>query len=319
MPTHARFPDAATWIVLAGLALLPFVVAPTLASQIAIFASGTLSVTLLLGSAGLLSFGQGLYFGLGAYVGGLMLRDGGADLLVALTASTAAGTVLSALLGAVIVRRQGVYFVMLTLAFAQMGYFAMLAFKGVTGGENGLRGVPRELTFGWLVPVQGTAALYVLSAGGFLLSFLLSQRILASPFGTILVALRENPGRTEALGYDVGLYKTAVMAVAGGIAALAGALYGVFLGFVPPNSIEIDMSQRLLVMTIIGGTGSPAGAFVGAAFYTIVSEILSELWPRWLALIALILIAIVLFLRGGLWSLVERGLALLGRRKAGHA
>lgn len=318
MPASARFPDAATWLVLAGLGLLPFTVATTLASQIAIFATGTLAVTLLLGAAGLLSFGQGLYFGLGAYVCGLMLRDGHADLLVALTAATAAGTVLSALLGAVIVRRQGVYFVMLTLAFAQMGYFAMLAFKGITGGENGLRGVPRELTFAWLIPVQGTASLYLLSAGGFLLAFLLAQRMLASPFGTVLVALRENPGRTEALGYDVGLYKTAVMAVAGGIAALSGALYAVFLGFVPPNSIEIDMSQRLLVMTIIGGTGSPAGALVGAAFYTIVSEILSELWPRWLALIALILIAIVLFLRGGLWSLVESGFALV-RRRPGHA
>lgn len=300
-----RFPDAATAIVAAALVLLPFVVPTTLASQVAIFATATLSVTLLLGSVGLLSFGQGLYLGVGSYLAGILLRDAGLGLGPTLIASTVAGALLSAVLGAVIVRRQGVYFVMLTLAFAQMGFFVMLAWKDVTGGENGFSGLPRTFSlFG--LPIASAISFYALSAGVFFLAFLAVQRLNASPFGTVLTAIRENEARSEALGYDVRLYKIAAIAAAGAIAGLSGALHAAFLGFVPPNNIELEISQRILVMAIIGGVGSPAGALVGAGFYTLVSEILSEFWARWLALIALLLIAIVLYLPGGLWSIGAR-------------
>jgi branched-chain amino acid transport system permease protein len=200
---------------------------------------------------------------------------------------------------------------MLTLAFAQMGYFAMLAWKDVTGGENGFSGLPRTFSlFG--LPIASALSFYLLSAGAFLVAFLAVQRINASPFGTVMTAIRENEARSEALGYDVRLYKIVALAISGGIAGLSGALHAAFLGFVPPNNIELEMSQRILVMAIIGGVGSPAGALVGSGFYTLVSELLSELWARWLALIALLLIAIVLFLPGGLWSIGAR----LARRRA---
>lgn len=304
-----RFPNLTTAIVVAIMAAMPFLMPVTLAAQIAIFATATLSVTLLLGSAGLLSFGQGLYLGVGAYSAGLLLRDAGLGLLPTLAASTLAGIVLAGILGVLIVRRQGVYFVMLTLAFAQMGYFAMLSMKAITGGENGLTDVPRSFNLLGL-PIASPLSFYLLTAGAFLLVFLAVQRLNASPLGSVLTAIRENEGRSEAMGYDVKRYKVAVFAIAGGIAGLSGALHAVFLGFVPPNDIELEISQRILVMAIIGGVGSPAGALVGAAFYTLVSEALSELWARWMALISLILIAIVLFLPGGLWS--------IGRRIAGH-
>lgn len=306
-----RFPDLTTAIVVAMLVVLPVLVPTTLASQVAIFATATLSVTLLLGSVGLLSFGQGLYLGVGAYAAGILLRDAGLGLGPTLVAATAAGALLAGILGALIVRRQGVYFVMLTLAFAQMGYFAMLAWKDVTGGENGFSGLPRTFSlFG--LPIATALSFYGLAAGAFGLAFLAVQRLNASPFGTVLAAIRENEGRTEALGYDVKLYKIATLAVAGAIAGLSGALHAAFLGFVPPNDIELEISQRILVMAIIGGVGSPAGALVGAGFYTLVSEVLSELWARWLALIALLLVAIVLYLPGGLWSIGAR----LARRRA---
>jgi branched-chain amino acid transport system permease protein len=306
----ARFPDATTAIVAAALALLPILVPSTLASQVAIFATATLSVTLLLGSIGLLSFGQGLYLGVGSYVTGILLRDVGLGLGPSLVVATGAGAVLAALLGALIVRRQGVYFVMLTLAFAQMGYFAMLAWKDVTGGENGFSGLPRTFSlFG--LPIASAISFYLLSASAFLVAFLAVQRINASPFGTVMTAIRENEVRSEAMGYDVKLYKIVVVAIAGGIAGLSGALQAAFLGFVPPNNIELEISQRILVMAIIGGVGSPAGALVGSGFYTLVSELLSELWARWLGLIALLLIAIVLYLPGGLWSI---GARVAGRR-----
>lgn len=310
-----RFPDSTTAIVVLVMAALPVLVPTTLASQVAIFAIATLSVTLLLGSVGLLSFGQGLYLGVGAYLAGILLRDVGLGLLPTLILATLAGTLLAGLLGTLIVRRQGVYFVMLTLAFAQMGYFAMLSMKNVTGGENGLTGLPRNLSLAGL-PVTSPISFYLLAAGAFLLAFLAVQRINASPFGSVLTAIRENEGRSEAMGYDVRRYKVAAVAVAGGIAGLAGALHAAFLGFVPPNDIELEISQRILVMAIIGGVGSPAGALVGSIFYTLASEALSELWARWMALISLILIAIVLYLPGGLWSIGRRFAGVFGGRPA---
>ena len=311
-----RFPNLATAIVLATLLVLPLMVPATLASQIAIFATGALSVALLLGAVGLLSFGQGLYLGVGAYVCGILVRDTGMGLIPALAMAALSGAALAGLLGSVIVRRHGVYFVMLTLAFGQMGYFAVLAFKSVTGGENGLSGLPRQFDLLGL-SIADPLAMYGFMAGAFFLVFLLVQRVIASPFGSVLAAIRENEPRSEALGYPVARYKTAAVALAGGIAGLAGGLHVIFLGFVPPSDIELEMSQRLLVIALIGGIGSPGGALIGSAFYTIVSEALSEIWPRWMALIALLLIGLVLFLPGGLWS-AGRRISALFERKIAH-
>jgi branched-chain amino acid transport system permease protein len=236
-------------------------------------------------------------------------------LIPALLVASLSGAALAGLLGSVIVRRHGVYFVMLTLAFAQMGYFVVLAFKGVTGGENGLSGLPRQFDLLGL-SIADPLSMYGFMAGAFFLVFLLVQRVIASPFGSVLAAIRENEPRSEALGYPVARYKTAAVALAGGIAGLAGGLHVIFLGFVPPSDIELEMSQRLLVIALIGGIGSPGGALIGSAFYTIVSEALSEIWPRWLALIALLLIGLVLFLPGGLWSAGRRISALFERKTA---
>jgi branched-chain amino acid transport system permease protein len=320
MRAAERFPNLVTAMVFAALVVLPFIVSVTLASQIAIFATGALSVALLLGAVGLLSFGQGLYLGVGAYVCGILARDAGMGLVPALLMASLSGAALAGFLGSVMVRRHGVYFVMLTLAFAQMGYFAVLAFKGVTGGENGLTGLPRQFDLLGL-SIADPLSMYGFMAGAFFLVFLLVQRIIASPFGSVLAAIRENEPRSEALGYPVARYKTVAVALAGAIAGFAGGLHVIFLGFVPPSDVELEMSQRLLVIALIGGVGSPAGALVGSAFYMIVSEALSEIWPRWLALIALLLIGLVLFLPGGLWSAGHRITALferIGNRNAAH-
>ncbi|HEY0912575.1 MAG TPA: branched-chain amino acid ABC transporter permease [Bradyrhizobium sp.] len=316
MRAMERFPNLATAMMAAALVVLPFVVPVTLASQIAIFATGALSVAILLGAVGLLSFGQGLYLGCGAYVCGILIRDAGMSVLPALLMAALSGAALAGLLGSVIVRRHGVYFVMLTLAFAQMGHFAVLAFKNVTGGENGLSGLPRQFDILGL-SIANPLSMYGFMAAAFFGVFLLVQRVMASPFGSVLAAIRENEPRSEALGYPVARYKTAAVALAGGIAGLAGGLHAIFLGFVPPSDIELEMSQRLLVIALIGGIGSPGGALLGSAFYTIVSEALSEIWPRWLALIALLLIGLVLFLPGGLWS-VGRRISTLFERKTAH-
>lgn len=306
-----RFPDVSTGVIAAALVALPFVLpSVTLASEVVVFAVGALSCTFLLGMVGLLSFGQGLFFGIGAYASAVLLKDHGIATLPAVAAAACASGIGAGLLALLAVRRQGVYFVMLTLAFAQMGYFAMLALKDLTGGENGLTGVPRPPLIGGLGTLPGPEAVYAFLAVFAFAVYLLVQRIGASPFGSVLRAIRQNEARAEALGYDVRRFKIAAFAMAGLLAGLAGAMHTVFLGFAPPNVIDLEMSERLVIMAIIGGTGAPGAAFIGAGFYVVMADWLSALWPRWLMLIGFLLIAIVLFVRGGLWG----GAAALLRR-----
>lgn len=314
-----RFPDALTVLVAAVAAVLPFVLpSVTLASEVMTFATATLGCTLLLGSAGLLSFGQGLFFGAGAYVGGILLRDAGFAVLPAVACAALLPAAGAAVLAWFAVRRRGVYFVMITLAFAQMGYFAMLAARDVTGGENGFTGVPAAPLLPGMPPLASPGAAYAVVAVLAVCAFAGAQRLLASPFGSVLAAIRENETRAEALGYDVRRFKLAIFAVCGGIGGLAGAMQVLFLGFVPPNSIDLQTSERLLVMAILGGTGAPAGALLGAGCYAALSEVLTPLWPRWMMLVAVLLIGIVLFLRGGLLGGLRAGLARV-RPRGGHA
>ena len=314
-----RFPDGSSLGVAIGLVALPFVLpSVTLASEVVVFAVAALSCALLLGLVGLLSFGQGLFFGIGAYASAILLREHAFGTLAALSVAALAAGLLAGLLAMVAVRRQGVYFVMLTLAFAQMGYFAMLALRDFTGGENGLTGVPRPPLLAGIGELATPEAVYALLAVLGFLAFLIVQRIGASPFGSVLRAIRQNEARAEALGYDVRRFKVAAFALAGAIAGLAGAMHTVFLGFTPPNVIELEMSERLIIMAIIGGVGAPGGAFLGAAFFLLMADWLSTLWPRWLMLIGFLLIAIVLFLRDGLWGGAASWLKRLRARTTRH-
>lgn len=313
-----RFPDPSTLGVAAALVVLPFVLPTiTLASEVVVFAVGTLSCAFLLGTVGLLSFGQGLFFGIGAYVSAVLLKDHGMETLPAVIAGCLAAALGAALVAMLAVRRYGVYFVMLTLAFAQMGYFAMLALKTLTGGENGLIGVPRPPLLGGIGLLQSPEAIYAFLAVLAFAAYLLAQRVAASPFGSVLRAIRQNEARAEAIGYGVYRFKVAAFAFAGLLAGLAGAMHTVFLGFAPPNVIELGMSERLLVMTIIGGTSAPGAAFLGAGFYVVMADWLSTLWPRWLMLVGFLVIGIVLFMRDGLWGGASAGLRRLRARQDG--
>ncbi|MGY3364257.1 branched-chain amino acid transport system permease protein [Bradyrhizobium sp. GM2.4] len=304
--THAglRFPNGTTVAIAAILVALPWVLPSlTLASEILVVATGALSCTLLLGSVGLLSFGQGLYFGLGAYVSAILIRDFGMNALVAALAASVAGCLLAAAAGLLIVRRQGVYFVMLTLAFAQMGFFLALAFPKLTGGENGLGNVPRTtIAFGQFA-LSNPRLLYAFLALLCFAAFAIVQRIIASPFGSVLNSIRHNENRSEALGYDVRRFKFAAVTIAGGIAALAGAMNTLMLSFVPLSAVDVETSERLLIASLIGGVGSPLGALVGASVLSAMSDFISPVWPRWSMIVALLLIVIVLFLRDGLLGL----------------
>lgn len=318
----ARLGAAPSLVALAIAVALPFVLpSVSLATEVLIFAIATCGSNLLLGHAGLLSFGQGIFFGTGAYAAGLALLHLGVGPLAALGIGALAGAVTAAGVGGLSIRKSGVYFVMLTLAFVQMFFFLALFLKDLTGGENGLLNVPRPplALFGvTLASLAGSGALYAFVAVLFVLLFWALQRVIASPFGSVVAAIRVNERRAEAMGYDVFVFKLIAFVISGVVTGLAGAAHALFLGFVPLNDIDFEMSERIVIMNIIGGTGSMLGPVLGAGFYIVVGDALSKIWPRWLMLIGFLLIAIVIFLRGGLAGGIVTALGRFGgtRREA---
>ncbi|WP_245978308.1 branched-chain amino acid ABC transporter permease [Allostella humosa] len=289
----------------------------SLATEVLIFAIAVSGCTLLLGYAGLMSFGQSVFFGGGSYLTAFAMKGLGLTLLPALAAGAVSGAVLAGIIGLFAIRKRGVYFVMLTLAFSQVAYFVILAFGHVTGGENGMTDVPRPalVLAGHTVSALATpGAFYVVTATVFCLVFVALGRLVRSPFGAVVVALRENDTRAEALGFNVLQYKWATFVVAGAVTGLAGALHAMFIGYVPLNNIEFEMSERIVIMAILGGTGSFYGAFLGALIYNVAADVLSSIWPRWLFGVGVTLIAVVLLLRGGAWSGVEIVLRRLSGR-----
>jgi branched-chain amino acid transport system permease protein len=307
---------AAVTIVVALPLVLP---SASLATEVLVFAIAAMGCNLLLGYTGLLSFGQGIFFGLGAYLASLALLHTGAGLLTSVLFALVAGGATAAVVGALAIRRRGVYFVMLTLAFAQVAYFIAYTAKRITGGENGLLDVPRPplAFFGVQLSSLGSSLSYYAFVAAIFLAVLFGlQRVIRSPFGATLVGIRDNEERAIAIGYDTRGLKILAFVISGAITAVAGALYAVSLQFSPISNIEFAMSEQILIMTIIGGTGSFFGSVLGAAFLVVVGELLSAVWPRWMLLLGMLLIGIVIFMRGGLWGGIEAIVQHLRGRRA---
>ncbi|MDW5377254.1 branched-chain amino acid ABC transporter permease [Halomonas sp. HP20-15] len=320
-PGRARWAPGTTLAMFGVVILLPVVLpSATLATEILIFAMAALACNLLLGYTGLLSFGQAIFFGAGAYCSALGMLHWQLGLFSALLLALSVGAVLALLVGLLCIRRKGIYFVMLTLALTQMAYFLAYTLSDWTGGDNGLLGVPRPpIALGGttFVSLASPLAFYGLVAVLFAVIYIMARRITSSPFGSTLLAIRENEARAAALGYDIRLFKIMVFVLSGAITALAGALYAMLLNFAPLSNIELLMSEQILIMTIIGGTGSLFGSLLGAGSIVLLGDILSAIWPRWMLLLGVALIAVVIFMRGGLWggltSLLQRA-----RRAASH-
>lgn len=293
-------------LVIAVLIGLPLVLpSATLATEILIFAMAALACNLLLGYTGLLSFGQGIFFGAGSYCAALLMIHLHLGLISALLGAALVGAFLAFLVGALAIRRTGIYFVMLTLAFSQMAYFLTYTLSDWTGGDNGLLDVPRpEIRIGdtVLMSLSDARYFYGFVAVLFLLIFIGARRVIASPFGSTLMAIRENETRAAAIGYDTRHFKILVFMLSGAVTGVAGALYAMLLHFVPLSNIDLAMSENILIMTIVGGTGSLFGSLLGAGTIVLLGDFLSDLWPRWLMLLGVILILVVVFMRGGLWG-----------------
>jgi branched-chain amino acid transport system permease protein len=299
--------------LLAASVLLPLVLRNTIATEIWIFAILALAFNLLLGYTGLLSFGQATFSGIACYVAGLLLKHYGLSLVLVLPIGILAGALSAALVGAFCIQRVGLYFIMLTFAFNQMAYFIAYQWTDLTGGEDGLPGVPRPPF------LDSGLAFYAFTTASFFLTVLVMKRITDSPFGLILQAIRENQARAAAVGYDVKRYKWLAFTIAGAVSGLGGVLYAMLFGIVPLAAIHWLRSGDIVFMTLIGGSGSLYGPIIGAAVYTVLSESVSRYWDRWPILLGLAFVLVVLFFRGGCVEAWERVRALIARREADAA
>lgn len=290
--------------------MLPITVrSGSLATEVLVYALAALGCNLLLGHTGLLSFGQGIFFGLGSYSAGLVLTKSGLQVPVALLAAIVVGALSAGIVGWFSIRQRGANFVMLTLAFGQMFYFLAYTTPDLTGGDNGLLDIPRPAlsSFGQpLVSIASPWQYYAFVAVLFVIAFWLMQRVSHSVFGRTLLAIRDNEARAAAVGYDVKRFKLAAFVVSGAVTGLAGALHAMMTGIAPLSNIDYHTSEAILVMTVIGGTSNLFSSVLGAAFYVLFADWLSTLWPRWLLLLGLVLIAVSLFMQRGLWGLGER-------------
>ncbi|MCO4863311.1 branched-chain amino acid ABC transporter permease [Cupriavidus sp. WGlv3] len=295
------------WLALGVTLLLPLTMrSGTLATEVLIYAMAAMACNLLLGYTGLLSFGQGIFFGLGSYAVGLALTRASLPMPLALLLAIAIGAAAAALVGWFAIRQRGTYFVMLTLAFAQMFYFLAYTTPGITGGDNGLLDIPRpplSVAGHALVPLASPWQFYGFVAVLFLAVFLVVLRVTESVLGRTLLAIRDNEERALAVGYNVKTFKLLAFMVSGAVTGLAGALHAMLTGIAPLTNIDYHASEMILVMTVIGGTGNIFASVLGAAFYVLLADWLSTLWPRWLMLLGFLLIAVSLFMQRGLWGL----------------
>ena len=290
-------------VILAAVVLLPFVVRPAIASEIWIFAIFGLGLNLLLGYTGLLSFGQSTFFGSAAYVAGYLLKHYAIGVFAALGIGTAVGALSALLVGYLCVQRSGLYFIMLTFALNQLFYFIAYQWTSVTGGEDGMPGVPRPAMLG--IDFRDPVAYYIFVSVLFLLSLWLMKRIVESPLGKILQAIRENEVRAEAVGYSVPRFKLVAFVVAGAFSGVAGVLYAMLFGIVPLEAIGFVFSGNVVFATLIGGSGSLYGPIIGSFVFIWLSESMSVVWARWPLLLGVAFVVVVLFLRGGVveaWS-----------------
>lgn len=268
-----------------GIALVlalaaPFVAYPVFLMKVLCFALFACAFNLLIGFTGLLSFGHAAFFGGAGYLCGYVLQTLGWPFELGLLAGTGAAALIGLVMGLLAIRRQGIYFTMITLALAQMLYFFCLQ-ASFTGGENGLQGVPRGKLLG-VLDLDNDLVLYYMVLAIFVGGFTLIMRTIHSPFGQVLKAVKENEPRAISLGYDVDKYKLLAFVLSAALSGLAGATKVVVLGFETLTDVHWTMSGLVVLMTLVGGLGTLAGPVVGALLIVALENKLGDL-GGWLA------------------------------------
>ena len=307
-------------IIIAGLVaalVLPRLIYPVLALEILLWGLFAMSVDLLLGFAGLLSFGHAAFWGIGGYAAALLARAFQLPFPVAALAGMAAAALLAIPIGFLSIRRRGIYFAMVTLAFAQLVYYVVNEWRSLTGGENGVQGVPRLLPG---FSVGRSLDFYYAALPLVLLGFFVAYRVVHSPFGHVLTAIRDNEPRAQSLGYATWRYKLIAFVLSGALAGLAGSLFALGHGFASLELLHFSTSGEAVLMTILGGIGTLWGGLVGAGVVLLLRDTLSTASDASGVVTGAIFLVIVLaFRRGVLGTLGERFTWLRERRAAARA
>lgn len=258
----------------------PFFMYPVLLMKLLCFALFACAFNLLIGYTGLLSFGHAAFLGGAGYIAGYVIRDLGMPFELGLLAGVAFAALIGLVMGALAIRRQGIYFTMITLALAQMLYFIFLQ-APFTGGEDGLQGIPRGTLFG-VVDLSNDLTLYFVVLAICIAGYALIVRTVHSPFGQVLKAIKENEPRAISLGYDVDKYKLLVFVLSAALSGLAGATKASVLGFETLTDVHWTMSGLVVLMTLVGGLGTLAGPIVGAIVIIALENRIGE-FGTWMA------------------------------------
>lgn len=284
-------------ILSAFVIVAPLFIYPVLMMKILCFALFACAFNLLIGYVGLLSFGHALYFGWASYVSAYVAKSWGFTPELAIIAGTLTGAVLGLIAGAIAIRRQGIYFAMITLALAQMMYFFAVQ-APFTGGEDGIQAVPRGKLFG-LIDLSNPTAMYATVALIFFGCFLLIYRIINSPFGEVLKAIRENEARAISLGYKTDRYKLLAFVLSAALSGTAGGTKALVVQLASLTDVHWSMSGEVVLMTLVGGLGTIFGPIVGAFVIIYMQNALAE-FGQWVTIIqgCIFVVCVLLFRRG---------------------
>ena len=301
-------------IIFAALGLFPILATAAgdsfllvIATRIMIFAIASLSLNLILGYGGMISFGHAAFIGIGAYTVGIMAASGISDYALQAIAAIAASALFALITGAISLRTRGVYFIMITLAFGQMAYFFMVSLSAY-GGDDGLTLASRSTLAGSHVLGNGLVFYYFVFA--LLLGFfLLVRAVIAARFGRVLRGVHDNPERMRAIGFSPFPYQLIAYCIAGAMAGIAGTLLANQAEFISPAYMSWQRSGDLIFMVVLGGMGTQIGPIVGAAGFLLLEELLPGFSEHWKLILGVILILVVLRTRGGIVGLAKRFLA----------
>ena len=273
------------------------------ATQIAIYGMAALSVDLLLGYTGLITFGQAAFFGIGAYAAGMLTVYGFTSALVVWPLVVLISMAFALLVGSLVLRTRGFQFIMVTLAFAQMFYYFAQSLRQ-WGGDDGFT-LPQRNDLPFLT-MRDHLTLYYVVLVLLVLVVLLTGRLVRSQFGMVILGIRDNERRAAAIGFPPYQYKLVVYVIAGGIAGLAGALMANHTRFVNPSLLTWEFSGELLAMVILGSPNSLIGPIIGAAFFLGFQDLLSDYTPHWMLYFGPLLVARVLLMKDGIWGLLVK-------------
>lgn len=295
------------YVMLAALLVWPFAVshyATGLITETLIFAIAAMSLDLIMGYAGMVSFGHAAFFGLGAYGAVLLCVSVGLHPWFSLLGGVVVAAAGAAIIGFFCVRTRGVAFLMVTLAFAQLLYSGAVKWRWLTGGSDGIGGLTRPHVFG--LSLDGPVTMYFFTLASFLVCLYLLRKLIGSQFGHALVGIRENETRMRAVGYRTRALRFVAFVVAGAFGGVSGSLYALLNGFVSPDALSWGMSGTFLLMVVLGGAHSLVGPAIGAAVFLLMKYFVSSQTTHWLSVVGIVFVLCVMFFRGGIFGLIDK-------------